>query len=147
MSVSSTLVSRKRREAFLRKFFSIEEANRLVPMIRIELTALQRIKREIDVKLRVLQQMRMDEHEDGSESDPFFRLECEIEFAQLEARTHMNNIINTGAELKDVDLGLVDFPAWKDGVEVLLCWRLGEEKISYWHGRDSGFMGRMPIEE
>ena len=133
----------------MRKFFDLQEANQLIPTIRIELMALQRIKKEIDTKMSVLQQMRSCGGEAGGEShsDPFFELECEIEFAQMEARAHVVNIVKTGAELKDIDRGLVDFPAWKDGVEVLLCWRLGEEKIAYWHGRDSGYMGRMPIEE
>ena len=133
----------------MQKYFSLEEANKLLPKLRIELTALQRIKKEIDAKLHVLRQLRLSEWsgEAAEESETLFRLECEIEFAQIEARTHVMNIHNTGAELKDIDNGLIDFPAWKDGVEVLLCWRMDEEKITYWHGRDSGYRGRMPIEE
>src|SRR5690606_11512291 len=99
-----------------------DEANKLIPKLRIELKSLQRIKREIDVKMTVLQQMRAGEWmgDVPGDPDPYFQLECEIEFAQMEARTHVINIHKTGAELKDIERGLIDFPAWKDGVEVLL---------------------------
>ena len=49
--------------------------------------------------------------------------------------------------LKDLDEGLVDFPAMLDGHEIYLCWKLGEERIGYWHGVDEGFAGRKPLEE
>ena len=53
-----------------------------------------------------------------------------------------------GVQVKDLDEGLVDFPAWRGDEEVLLCWRLGEEEIAFWHGADEGFAGRksLPIE-
>ena len=121
----------------------------MLPLIRVELIALQRIKKELDLNITRLQQLRagdipMDNEDDP---DPFFTLECRIEFAQLEAQAHMANISQSGAELKDIEIGLVDFPAWKDGIEVLLCWRMGEDQISYYHGRESGFMSRRPIDE
>jgi hypothetical protein len=50
-----------------------------------------------------------------------------------------------GAEVKDLDSGLIDFPALKDGETVLLCWQLGEDEIAYWHTVDAGFAGRRPL--
>ena len=50
-----------------------------------------------------------------------------------------------GAQVKDIEQGLVDFPALRDGEEVLLCWRVGEDAIEYWHGADEGFAGRKPL--
>jgi hypothetical protein len=50
-----------------------------------------------------------------------------------------------GVAVKDLDRGLVDFPALRDGEEVLLCWQLGEEKVGYWHGVDEGFAGRREL--
>jgi hypothetical protein len=50
-----------------------------------------------------------------------------------------------GVIVKDLDSGLVDFPSVRDGREVLLCWRLGEDEVAYWHGYDDGFAGRRPI--
>jgi len=50
-----------------------------------------------------------------------------------------------GVEVKDVDEGLVDFPALRRGETVLLCWRLGEDEIGYWHTAEDGFDGRRPL--
>jgi hypothetical protein len=51
-----------------------------------------------------------------------------------------------GVVLKDVDLGLLDFPAEREGEEVLLCWHVGEDSVAFWHGLDEGFAGRKPID-
>ena len=50
-----------------------------------------------------------------------------------------------GAQVKDVDTGLIDFPALHGGETVLLCWRLGEDEIGYWHRLEDGFAGRRPL--
>jgi len=50
-----------------------------------------------------------------------------------------------GVQIKDLDVGLLDFPWMRDGEVVLLCWRLGEEEIGYWHGMDEGYAGRKPL--
>jgi hypothetical protein len=50
-----------------------------------------------------------------------------------------------GAEVKDLDEGLIDFPALRQGETVLLCWRLGEDEIRYWHRIEDGFAGRRPL--
>jgi hypothetical protein len=60
--------------------------------------------------------------------------------ARCVARIH-----EVGALVKDLDDGLVDFPATRDGRDVLLCWRLGEDEIGFWHGLDEGFSGRRPL--
>ena len=52
----------------------------------------------------------------------------------------------TGCVVKDLDAGLLDFPAILNNEEVYLCWRLGEERIRFWHRQDEGFAGRKPIE-
>lgn len=51
-----------------------------------------------------------------------------------------------GGDVKDLDLALVDFPARRDDQEVLLCWRLGEKSIQFWHTPEEGFAGRRPID-
>jgi hypothetical protein len=51
-----------------------------------------------------------------------------------------------GGEVKDIDLGLVDFPSTRDGEEILLCWKLGEKTLGYWHSVDGGFASRRPID-
>ncbi len=50
-----------------------------------------------------------------------------------------------GAQIKSLEEGLLDFPSRRDGEDVLLCWKLGEDEIRYWHGVDEGFAGRKPL--
>jgi hypothetical protein len=53
----------------------------------------------------------------------------------------------TGVQVKDLDVGLLDFPCKVEGEIVLLCWKLGEAEIAFWHDTTSGFAGRKPIDE
>jgi hypothetical protein len=57
----------------------------------------------------------------------------------------MGAIAELGVELKDVELGLIDFPAVLDGQAVFLCWQFGEDRVRYWHRRTEGFAGRRPL--
>jgi len=63
----------------------------------------------------------------------------------------MNGLIEKvqgmGVELKDVEVGLIDFRSIREGREVYLCWQLGEEHVTHWHELDTGFAGRQPLEE
>ena len=52
-----------------------------------------------------------------------------------------------GCVVKDLDIGLIDFPTLLNGEEVYLCWKLGEPGIQFWHGVDEGFRGRKPIDQ
>ena len=53
----------------------------------------------------------------------------------------------TGVQVKDLDIGLLDFPCQVEGRTVLLCWKLGEKGITHWHDTSEGFAGRKPIDE
>jgi hypothetical protein len=59
----------------------------------------------------------------------------------------MEKIEEIGVLVKDLDIGLVDFPTLFRGVEVYLCWKLGESGIAFWHGADEGFRGRKAIDQ
>jgi hypothetical protein len=131
------------------KYFTLDEANLLLPFVDQELITLQALKRQFQEKyldLRRKKQAYNGNHQVSTEKDPFFTLETEMEFLQIEAKTHLNSFELKGIELKDIDIGLVDFPSIIDGNEVLLCWRQGEERIGYYHSRQDGFSGRQSIE-
>src|SRR5581483_7805155 len=70
-------------------------------------------------------------------------------FTPEEANAALADVIDElaerGVQVKDVDEGLVDFPALRRGETVLLCWRLGEDEVSYWHTLEAGFAGRRPL--
>jgi hypothetical protein len=129
-----------------KKWFTVEEANALLPLLRSEIESLQKIKRRFEERYLQLKQLKeLVGRRQSGQDDPFFTLECELEFMQIEARTLVQSIHMKGAQLKDVDMGLVDFPALMNGEEVLLCWKLDEESVSHWHGLNDGFYGRKPI--
>jgi hypothetical protein len=73
---------------------------------------------------------------------------AEVESAAKELARVIDEIVAQGAQVKDIDEGLIDFPALRDGETVLLCWKLGEAEIRYWHTVDDGFAGRreLPLE-
>lgn len=62
------------------------------------------------------------------------------------AKDAVEEIDAIGVQVKDLNVGLLDFPAYLDGEIVLLCWKLGEEKIEYWHDMESGFRGRQRVD-
>src|SRR5947207_11882142 len=72
---------------------------------------------------------------------------AEVEREAAELARLVDEIAEHGAEVKDLDEGLIDFPARRAGETVLLCWRLGEDEIRYWHRVEDGFAGRRPLEE
>jgi hypothetical protein len=62
-------------------------------------------------------------------------------------RNAIEQVQELGCVIKDLDIGLVDFPTMYRGVEVYLCWKLGEPDIAFWHGLDEGFRGRKAIDQ
>jgi hypothetical protein len=70
---------------------------------------------------------------------------AEVERHARELARAVDDIVELGVEVKDLDEGLVDFPALRDGETVLLCWQLGEDEIRYWHTVQEGFAGRRPL--
>ena len=63
----------------------------------------------------------------------------------LEVRRLLGELGEMGVVLRDIDRGLIDFPALVDGREVYLCWQLGEDSVAFWHDLDAGFQGRQPL--
>ena len=129
------------------RHFSIEEANEALDEVRPlteELVGHRRAlvklqERQAAVTTRIAGtggNVEPHELEDVQE-----RLDEEVAgIARCVARIH-----EVGALVKDLDVGLVDFPATRDGEEILLCWRLGEAEVGFWHGLDEGFSGRKPL--
>jgi len=72
---------------------------------------------------------------------------AERERAVQKIKDTLNEIDATGVQVKDLDIGLLDFPCLVDDRMILLCWKLGEEKITHWHSLEEGFKGRKPIDE
>jgi hypothetical protein len=75
------------------------------------------------------------------------RRKAERHKAEQRAKDAIAEIDSIGVQVKDIDIGLLDFPCVVDGRVLLLCWKLGEKSITHWHGTDEGFAGRKPIDE
>lgn len=75
------------------------------------------------------------------------RRKAEREKAVQRIKDAMAEIDSIGVQVKDLDIGLLDFPCEVDGQIILLCWKLGETEIAHWHGVSEGFAGRKPIDE
>ena len=75
------------------------------------------------------------------------RRKAEREKAVQRVKDAIAEIDSIGVQVKDLDIGLLDFPCEVDGRTVLLCWKLGEKSITHWHGVSEGYAGRKPIDE
>lgn len=129
----------------IKKYFTVEEANRLLPVIQVELQLLQETKKKFEEKYALLQQLKKNAKPMTDEEDLFFTIECELEFLQIEARSQIHSFHLKGVQLKDIDMGLIDFPTVLEGEEVLLCWKQGEEHVGHYHSYSEGYTGRKPL--
>jgi hypothetical protein len=73
-------------------------------------------------------------------------LQAAVEASHAELEEIVARFTAEGVQVKDMDRGLIDFPAWVGGQDALLCWHVGEERIAFWHSPEDGFAGRKPLE-
>lgn len=129
------------------KMFTLEEANALIPQIRLALEKLQKQKREI-----ALSEVEIDAAEilnpaqNGSRSPIVQALLDQYEEKVNQLYALIDEIHQMGCFLKDIEQGLIDFYSVHQGRVVYLCWQLGEEKVGYWHEIGKGFSCRQPLE-
>src|SRR6516165_2180747 len=131
------------------KYFNLNEAQELLPVITRELEQVRRGKQTIDqleqelaqaaARIMMLGGSIPDHEELAKKRSEGLRLTAQLKQA-------IERIQETGCVVKDLDQGLIDFPSLLDGREVYLCWKLGEERIAYWHGLEEGFAGRKPLD-
>lgn len=126
--------------------FTLDEARAALATIRESLAALQTIQarlREVRDELNALGRRHLN---DGVVAEQRVRhLRQEQQRRAEEARVHATAIRESGAELKSIEDGLLDFPAIIEGIEAYWCWRTGEDDIEWWHPRSDGFAGRRRI--
>ncbi len=78
---------------------------------------------------------------------PLARRKAERAKAEQRVKDALAEIDSIGVQVKDLDIGLLDFPCEVDGQIILLCWKLGEKSITHWHGTNEGFASRKPIDQ
>ena len=129
------------------RHFTPEEANAALAEVRPLVERMVGHRRDHVAALARQEELEARIRGNGGGIPPAQLAEAAAEVDRLErslART-VDEIAELGVEIKDVDEGLVDFPALRGGETVLLCWRLGEDEIAYWHTVDGGFAGRRPL--
>jgi len=124
--------------------FTVEHANRTLPLVRRivgDIVTLHQRWCDIIAALDVLAStQRADEPNDRGE-----QLERDAQALAREIDECQRELESLGILLKDRRQGLVDFPTLMGGRRVLLCWRLGEPEVQFWHEEDAGFPGRQPL--
>ena len=133
------------------KVFTLEEANRLLPTVRGVLQSLRARQHEMR---RIEETKAVEElswlQPDGTVSprarEQVIRLDDLLRQATDGFEEALEKLNATGAQLKDLDEGLVDFFAERGEDLIYLCWKDGEEQIRFWHDLDSGFAGREPVD-
>lgn len=118
-----------------RKRFTLEQANKSLPLVK-RIVADVVATHEKAVKLQVVVEAGGKDQQ-ASQKD--------LDRAMDRLHDLVNELADIGCELKDYQMGLIDFIGRHQGHDVYLCWKLGEEQIGYWHEMQAGFAGRKPV--
>jgi hypothetical protein len=132
------------------KTFTLEQAHALLPVLKSLLKQAMNSKQLLDKMEKEFQDLRHRILLSGGLSvdiGAVARRRAERDKVTQEAKDALAEIHSIGVQVKDLDIGLLDFPCAVEDDIVLLCWKYGEEKIGFWHGQQEGFKGRKPVDE
>jgi hypothetical protein len=130
-----------------KRYFTIDEANNALPLVRAIVTDIVAKYREVSDRKTRLDQIRDSRKETDRGRNDLYReelvqVEEELDREVARLQEFIDELEALGVELKDISRGLIDFRSIMDGREVYLCWLLGEEEVGHWHELDAGFAGR-----
>jgi hypothetical protein len=140
MAPAKPIVEKKRR------YFTVEEANKALPLVRMILSDIVRQYRIVDDLQQRLSMVLRDRRRSTSDlyTEELAQSQAELEAEEAKLKSYIDELRRLGVEFKGPD-GLCDFYSLMDGREVFLCWHLGEPEVLYWHDLDAGFAGRQPL--
>ena len=130
--------------------FTLWEAERLLPQIRVWMREAVATKAQYDEADRAVQSLTMRITMMGGivvDRERAAEDKARRDAARQQLRSLLENFEQYGVEVKDLDTGLVDFPTLFRGEEVYLCWKFDEASIQFWHGTQEGFAGRKAIDQ
>jgi hypothetical protein len=130
--------------------FTLDEAHSLLPVLESLLrTAIagKKLIEAVEAEQQALQHRIFMNGGMFLDVVPLARRKAERVKAEQRAKDALAEIDSIGVQVKDIDIGLLDFPCEFEGRTILLCWKLGEKSITHWHSTDEGFAGRKPIDE
>lgn len=129
------------------RLFSIEEAEEMLTRIEPLVRTIADNRRAVMHLTNDLIALQEDARSDRKvEAATMVNKQTELDFLVKIINESLEAIEEMGAQPKDLDMGLIDFPAILEGEPVLLCWKLGEESIGFYHSYDEGFSGRKPLQ-
>ena len=129
------------------KIFTIEEANKMLPLVKVIVRDLAGLSKDIVERKQRIEYLSSGRDEGNGDlySDELKQVANELEKDARQVHEYARELIELGVEPKSATEGLVDFPCLLDGELVYLCWKLGEDEITHWHRIDDGFAGRKPL--
>lgn len=122
--------------------YTPQDANKALPEVKRKFASIAAQKN----KVVAIQQEIQSIIDSGSPFSAFIKKKQELNGMVSELYRAIEQLEGTGVMIKSVDEGLLDFPSRRFNEEVWLCWKVGEDEIKFWHGKDEGFMGRKPLE-
>jgi hypothetical protein len=131
------------------RHFTLDEAHALLPVLESLLRSAMESKKQVDNIGKEFQDLAHKVFLSGGMLLPVTKLthrKAERDKAVQQVRDAVTEINATGVQVKDLEIGLLDFPCETEAGTILLCWKMGESKITHWHGTDEGFAGRKPID-
>ncbi len=128
-------------------YFTREEAEALLPQIAVVLEKVRDERKSLVQTNGELEALRMQAAGNGHNlHDRMTQLQDKLSMHAQTLRQMAVELDSFGCELKDPDIGLIDFLSIHNGREIYLCWMLGEERINFWHYLHTGFAGRQPLD-
>jgi len=127
--------------------FSSEEADALLPEIAPRLLQLRDLKRQNDETRSAVNDLQSTLKANGHSLDiEMSRLSRALQSSSAEINALIERVTRLGVEVKDLEMGLIDFRGERDGREIYLCWKLGEEHVAFWHELNTGYSSRQPLD-
>lgn len=128
-----------------RKYFTVEEANKALPLVRMIVSDIVRQYRVVEDLQQRLSRVSKDRRKPSKDlyAEELAQSQAELDTEEQKLASYIDELKRLGVEFKGPEL--CDFYSMMNGREVFLCWRLGEAEVSHWHDLDSGFAGRQPL--
>lgn len=131
----------------MKKVFSPEEANRTLPLVKRIVADIVEQHKAFSATRAEYAKLQSQKSLDPSQKGRKAELESSIKSSVAEMQGYVAELESLGIAIKSFDEGLIDFPSSRDGREVFLCWKHGEDSVEFWHEPDKGYAGRQPIEK
>jgi len=122
-------------------YFTVKSANEILPIV---IKKYEYAKKQKDLIIKTEQELTQSMSAENSLID-YATLKQKLNSVVTKFYQSLEDLENTGVVVKQLDQGLLDFPAKRFDQEIWLCWKEGETEVKFWHEKDTGFMGRKPI--